>query len=102
MTLIRTLTPELENFAQEQLNESPEAIKNGLEMLYKFLNDHPYIIARRDPQCLIVFLRGSKYDIEKAKEKLEASYKVQSQIPAFFRDRDITLDPRYINIIKKG
>lgn len=98
---IRPLGPELEAIARNELNETPQAIEDGLKAIKEFLDERPYIHARRDEQFLIIFLRGCKYDLDEVKEKIEVYYKTRTQIPDFFNDRDVT-DPKYKEIIKIG
>lgn len=98
---IRPLIPELEAIARQELNETPEALENGLRLVNEYLDASPHIKARRDDQFLVTFLRGCKYDIEQVKQKLETYYKVRSQIPDFFKERDVA-DEKYKRILRLG
>lgn len=98
---IRPLAPELEVIARDELNETQQGIDAGIKELNDFLDARPYINARRDDQFLVMFLRGCQYDLLSAKEKIEMYYKVRTQIPDFFKDRDIS-DKRYKDILKLG
>lgn len=52
-------------------------------------------------QWLIAFLRGSKYSLEKCKEKIEMYYTCKTVVPEFFENRD-PLGPRIQEILKLG
>lgn len=41
-----------------------------------------------DDQFLVCFLRGCKFSIERAKEKLDMFYTIRTAIPEFFTNRD--------------
>lgn len=98
---VRQLSPELEEIAKNELNETPDGIESGIRELNKFLDERPYITARRDNQFLVMFLRGCLYDVDKAKEKIELYYKTRTQIPDFFSERDIS-DRLYKDVIRIG
>lgn len=52
-------------------------------------------------QWLIAFLRGSKFSLERSKEKLDMYYTLRTLVPEFFSNRD-PLDPRVQEILKLG
>lgn len=54
-----------------------------------------------DDQFLIAFLRGCKYSLERAKEKIDTYYTVRSAIPEFFQARDPN-DAKLQEIISLG
>lgn len=98
---IRPLSPGLEEVAKTELGETPETLENGLKEIEAFLNENTHIIARRDNQFFVTFLRGCKYDLKQVKEKIEAYYSMRNQLPDFFKDRDV-LNEKFANIIRLG
>lgn len=54
-----------------------------------------------DDQFLITFLRGCKFSIQKAKEKLDLFFTVREEIPELVRNRD-PLDKRIGAMLKLG
>lgn len=59
-------------FAREYLGETKESREHSLEELNKWLDENPQINANRDVVSLLHFLRGSKFRMEKAKQRIEA------------------------------
>lgn len=98
---VRPLSPALEELAKTELGETQQVLEDGLKALNAFLDENPYIIARRDNQFLVMFLRGCKHDLNKVKEKIEAYYTVRSQLPDFFKERDV-MNEKYANIVRLG
>ncbi|XP_058833369.1 retinol-binding protein pinta-like [Topomyia yanbarensis] len=88
MPNIRPLNPDLARKAREELNEVPERIDNDLAALRTWLAKSPHIKARDDDQFLVTFLRGCKYSLERAKEKLDMFYTVRSALPELMKNRD--------------
>lgn len=54
-----------------------------------------------DDQFLITFLRGCKFSIQKAKEKIDLFFTVREEIPELIRNRD-PLDKRIAAMLKLG
>ena len=87
---IRPLSKDLAIKAQQELNENPNRIVDDLAAIKSWLSKQDYINARTDDQFLIAFLRGCKYSLERAKEKIDTYYTVRTAIPEFFLQRDPT------------
>ncbi|KAK7861880.1 hypothetical protein R5R35_002847 [Gryllus longicercus] len=98
---VRPLPPALAKAAQEELQESPERLEADLQHLKDWLAKQPHLRARTDDQFLVAFLRGSKFSLERAKEKLDAYYTLRSALPEFFANRD-PADPAIQHIMKLG
>lgn len=98
---IRPLTPELAEKAKIELNENPKKISDDLDAIKSWLAKQVHIHARIDDQFLIAFLRGCKYSLERAKEKIDMYYTVRSAIPEFFLSRDPT-NPKLQEIMTLG
>lgn len=97
---IRPLSKELQDQAATELNEDPGRIEADLEAFKAWLAKTPYLKTRTDDQFLINFLRGCKFSLERAKEKIDAYYTVRTAIPEIFANRAVTED--IINLIKLG
>jgi CRAL/TRIO domain len=98
---IRPLTASLQAVATEQLHEQPERIKDNLEAFREWIKKSPHIKARTDDQFLVTFLRGCKYSLERAKQKLDMFYTLRTHIPEMMESRD-PQDEKIAAIIKLG
>lgn len=98
---IRTLSPELLKIATDELNEDPKSMHEDVESLKEWINETPHLNARTNDQFLVNFLRGAKYNVDKAKSKIETFYTVRTQSPELMNDRD-PHDEKIKEIIKIG
>ncbi|XP_031344711.1 retinol-binding protein pinta-like [Photinus pyralis] len=73
---------------EEDLNEDSISIQNGLEMIREWLRKQPHLNVRDDDESLLIFLRSSKYSIQRTKEKLDNYYSMITLLPEMFDDRD--------------
>ncbi|CAH0749103.1 unnamed protein product [Diatraea saccharalis] len=97
---VRQLSPDLAMKAQLELNEDPERMAEGIEHIKKWLEKQPHIHARTDDQWLVAFLRGCKYSLVRAKEKLDYHYTVRNTAKDLFQ---IThKDPLFTEIFDLG
>lgn len=101
MANIRPLNPELQKKAIEELNEDPARIAKDLEAFKEWIKKSPHIKSRDDDQFLVNFLRGSKYSLEKAKEKFDLYYTLKTHIPELTKKRD-PLNDRVLGSIRQG
>lgn len=81
---IKTLSPELQKIADDELGEVSSRIANDLETLKSWIEQQPHLKSRTDDQFLIQFLRGSKYSLEKAKERIDMFYTMKTKYPELF------------------
>uniref|UniRef100_A0A182SEE1 CRAL_TRIO_N domain-containing protein n=1 Tax=Anopheles maculatus TaxID=74869 RepID=A0A182SEE1_9DIPT len=88
MVNLRPISAALHDKAKRELNEKPERIDEDLAALRQWLARTPHIRARIDDQFLVTFLRGCKYSLERAKEKIDMFYSVRTAIPELMRNRD--------------
>lgn len=87
---IRLLNAELQKIAEQELNETPERLEASLESLKAWLLKTPHLQPRQDDQFLVAFLRSCKFNLERAKEKLDTFYTLRAAIPEFFAEREIS------------
>ncbi|XP_063529629.1 uncharacterized protein LOC134740905 [Cydia strobilella] len=97
---VRPLSPELQEKARVELGEDPQRLQDGIQHLKEWLAKQPHLNARTDDQWLAAFLRGSKFSLERAKEKLDLHYSVRAIAPELFRVHH--RDPKFKEIIKNG
>ncbi|XP_055597767.1 alpha-tocopherol transfer protein-like [Uranotaenia lowii] len=88
MPNIRPLSPELAKKAKDELHEVPERLDDDLAALRAWLAKCPHIRSRTDDQFLMMFLRGCKHSLERAKEKLDLYYTVRTALPELIRNRN--------------
>ncbi|XP_035787700.1 retinol-binding protein pinta-like [Anopheles albimanus] len=98
---LRPLPEALTEKAARELNEKPDRIEEDLAAIRQWLARSPHIRARIDDQFLVAFLRGCKYSLERAKEKIDMFYSVRTAIPELMKNRDPE-EPRTLEIIRLG
>ena len=100
--IIRPLTPGLKKIAIEDLNEDPERLEEDVLTLRQWVHKQPHLRARTNDQFLLAFLRGSKFSLERAKQKLDRYYTLRAAIPEVFCDRRRVNDPVMQEILNLG
>lgn len=100
MAKIRTLNKALQAKAEAELNETHERLQTDLDAFKAWLQKTPHLLPRQNDQFLVAFLRGCKYSLERAKEKLDGFYTIRGAIPEFFTNRQVT--DELINFVKTG
>lgn len=100
-TGVRPISTELKLRAEDELGETSERVEKDLEQFKEWTKKVDYLTCRQDDQFLIAFLRGSKFSIEKAKQKLELYYKRKIVAPEIFPTGKAT-NPRIIEILRLG
>ncbi|XP_026331064.1 alpha-tocopherol transfer protein-like [Hyposmocoma kahamanoa] len=97
---VRPLPPELAEKAKIELFEDPKKLEDSIQHLKEWIAKQPHLKARTEDQWLTAFLRGSKFSLERAKEKLDLYYSLKSLIPEFqlINHRH----PKFMEILKKG
>ncbi|CAO1434153.1 unnamed protein product [Diamesa hyperborea] len=88
MSQARTLSYELQKVACEELNENPKRIPEDIALLRQWILKQSHLKSRMEDQFLLSFLRGSKYSLQKAKDKLDSYWTLKTMIPEFFGSRD--------------
>lgn len=84
----RPISKELNDKAAQELNEDPKRVQETLKMFHEWINKQPHLNVRSDDQHLITFLRGCKWSLQLAKQKIDYFYTLRTLLPDLFRSRD--------------
>ncbi|XP_063839117.1 uncharacterized protein LOC135088160 [Ostrinia nubilalis] len=99
---IRPLPAALLKKAQEDINEDPKRVDSDIQALKTWLGQQPHLHSvQPSDQWIVAFLRGSKFSLERSKEKMDMYYTLKTIVPEFFANRD-PLDPRIQEILQLG
>ncbi|XP_059225683.1 alpha-tocopherol transfer protein-like [Stomoxys calcitrans] len=101
MASLVPLSAELQTVANEELGEVPSRISEDLEALRQWLRLQPHLEARYDDQFLVQFLRGCKYSLERAKEKIDVYFSLKSKYPEMMNLTNVD-DPKFRDIYRLG
>lgn len=88
MIQARPLSYELQKVACEELLENPRRVPEDVALLRQWILKQSHLKSRIDDQFLLSFLRGSKYSLQKAKDKLDSYWTLKTMIPEFFGIRN--------------
>lgn len=72
MDYVETLPAAHYEIARKQLGETKETRDKCLAEINSWLDENPHINAQRDAVNLLQFLRGSKFRMDKAKQRIAA------------------------------
>ncbi|XP_055903484.1 alpha-tocopherol transfer protein-like [Eupeodes corollae] len=100
MSKVRPLTPELALKAREELHEVENRIADDIAALRTWIIKQPHLHARTDDQFLLSFLRGCKFSMEKAKQKVDYYYTIKTMSPEIFLNKQI--DDRSMRLARHG
>ncbi|XP_068620794.1 uncharacterized protein [Battus philenor] len=99
---VRPLSATLQEKAKKEVNENPRSVQSDISALKTWLQKQPHLhTVNPSDQWLVAFLRGSKFSLERCKEKLDMYYTMRTVVPEFFSNRD-PLDSRIQGILKLG
>lgn len=101
MADVRPLNTALKLKTQDELNETTDKIAQDLHIFREWLSKTHHMKSRTDDQFLIAFLRGSKYNFDKAKKKLDLYYKRKIVAPEIFPPGKAT-NPKIIDVLRLG
>ncbi|XP_073813992.1 retinol-binding protein pinta-like [Musca autumnalis] len=83
------LNEDLQKVAITELGEKPSRISDDIIALKTWIVKQPHLKARTDDQFLIQFLRGCKFSLEKAKQKLDMFYAMKTKCSELFGITDV-------------
>lgn len=86
---IRPLSAALAERARVELNEKPNEIEARINELREWILQQPHLKARTDDQFLVSFLRGSKYDMNLAKQKIDLFFTMRTMMPEITQNREL-------------
>lgn len=86
--VLRPLNPKLQKVAEQELNEVPSRVESDIEVLREWIDKQPHLNARTSDQFLVAFLRGCKFSLEKAKQKIDLYYTLRNLTPELFTLRE--------------
>ncbi|XP_072936587.1 uncharacterized protein [Epargyreus clarus] len=99
---LRQLPPHLLEKAKKELDEDPNRLQSDITALRTWLAKQPHLESVNiSDQMLVAFLRGSKYSLERSKEKLDLFYTLRTLTPEFYGNRD-PLEPKIQELLKLG
>ncbi|XP_013200522.1 alpha-tocopherol transfer protein-like [Amyelois transitella] len=99
---VRPLSPALLKKAQKEINENPKRVESDIAALKEWLSKQPHLhLVQPTDQWLLAFLRGSKFSLERSKEKLDMYFTLKGLVPEFFGNRD-PLEDRIQNMLRLG
>ncbi|EDX03988.1 retinol-binding protein pinta [Drosophila simulans] len=102
MNSVRPLNAALQEICIRELNELPARVAQDIEALRDWVLKQPHLRACTDDQFLLAFLRGTKFSLERAKEKFDRFYTLQRSIPEVFNERRLATDPQVLDIVRMG
>ncbi|KAB0800364.1 hypothetical protein PPYR_06104 [Photinus pyralis] len=85
---VRILSKELQLIAETELNEVANRVNDDIQSLREWLKSQRHLKARTDDQWLLTCLRGSKFSLERTKEKIDRYYTARTLCSEFYAVRD--------------
>ena len=81
---------ELQDLAVKNLNEDPKRRDADVKHIKSWIKQQPHLdkYVRQDDEFILHFLRGTKFSLEKTKEKLENWNTIRNLCPEFFTNWD--------------
>mgnify|MGYP006328707477 CR=1 FL=1 len=98
---IRPLNSELQKIANENLHETLDKVEDEVPALKDWIRNSAHLRARTDEQFLIAFLRFCHYDLEKAKEQIDAFYTLRTNIPEIIKGEQVDILKAFISVLTK-
>lgn len=89
MASIRPLSKELQAKAEAELSEKPDRIPQDIVAFKQWIDKTPHLKSRTDDQFLLNILRGCKFSLERAKEKVDNYYAMRGAFPECYGNRFI-------------
>ncbi|CAG9099755.1 unnamed protein product [Plutella xylostella] len=96
----RPLSPELQEKAIKELNEDPKRLESDIRHMKEWISKQSHLKARTEDQWIVSFLRGCKFSLEKAKQKIDLYYTLYNSSPEFNSVRHNS--PKFNEILDTG
>uniref|UniRef100_A0A1L8DZJ5 Putative phosphatidylinositol transfer protein sec14 n=1 Tax=Nyssomyia neivai TaxID=330878 RepID=A0A1L8DZJ5_9DIPT len=96
-----SLPSECYAFAEAQLNETQSTRDTSLAALQTWISENPEFNVERDVVHLLYFLRGAKFNVDKAKDKIKRFYRMRASRSEWFSIRNPEI-PELDEILKIG
>ena len=96
-----TLSDPILTKAREELFEVPDRRSADIQHLRDWLSKQPHLRSRDDDRFLLNFLRGTKFSLERAKEKLELYHSLKTHCPELMGGGD-PLDKQLAEVLRTG
>ncbi|KAB7496404.1 SEC14 cytosolic factor [Armadillidium nasatum] len=101
MSYPTTLSKEILEQAQRELNEDPKRVREDIEHIRQWIKKQPHLHIRTDDFFILRFLRGCKFSLEKTKQKIDMHFTLKAMVPEWYKGRDPE-DPVSREILKLG
>lgn len=98
--VLRPLNSKLQKVAEQELSEVPSRVESDIEVLRDWIVKQPHLNARTTDQFLVAFLRGCKFSLEKAKQKIDLYYTMRALTPELFTSREV--NAKILEIFRVG
>ncbi|KAJ0173234.1 hypothetical protein K1T71_011410 [Dendrolimus kikuchii] len=100
LTLVQP-SGELSKKIRVELNENLNTKAQDLAAIKEWLKKQPHLPDEWEDGCLVSFLRGSNFSLEKCKSKLDMYFTMRTACPEFFSNRDINR-PELIDLYSRA
>ncbi|XP_055716432.1 retinol-binding protein pinta [Phlebotomus papatasi] len=88
-------------FAEAHLNETSNRREESLAKFCKWIDENPELNVEKDVVHLLYFLRGAKFNVEKAKDKIKRFYRIRAERSEWFTSRN-PFHPELDELLKIG
>ncbi|XP_028043335.1 alpha-tocopherol transfer protein-like [Bombyx mandarina] len=86
---------------REELNEDVNTRAQDLAAIKEWLRKQPHLPDEWEDACLMTFLRGCSFSLEKCKKKLDMYFTMRAACPEFFANRDVTR-PELMDLLNRA
>ncbi|XP_062554117.1 alpha-tocopherol transfer protein-like [Armigeres subalbatus] len=100
-SMVRPISTDLAGVAKDELNEDPSQLESHLSVIRNWLKECTRFHGVLDDQILLSFLRGCKFSLEKAKQKLSLFYWIRTTLPEVIQNRD-PYEDHVLEVIRLG
>ncbi|KAK4028900.1 retinol-binding protein pinta-like isoform X1 [Daphnia magna] len=87
--------------AKEELGETDSIREESLNLIKEWIQSHNIDYSHLDDQSIRWFLRGSKFDVKRTKERIDNFFQFRSKVTEWYSGRD-PLSPELLDILNLG